>query len=203
MNQSCGPFFLCFLFPWLDLMNFSGSTAHSWRPDLGRLDEPLRSFGVRRPKQTLVWLHRHIAAREPEVRLTTIRFFFQHYILLFVFETRSLYLLLSASLAVLSPAPLGPDQVLLRGAQLRNTQWVVGIVVYTGHDSKLMQVNPVSCSFASEKRCTFFSSIATQWNITFNQHHLNMFSLTVHHPRTPPRRHWSALMWSGWLTCRS
>lgn len=42
-----------------------------------------------------------------------------------------------------SPAPLGPDQVLLRGAQLRNTQWVVGIVVYTGHDSKLMQVKPV------------------------------------------------------------
>uniref|UniRef100_A0AAY4ALB2 Phospholipid-transporting ATPase n=1 Tax=Denticeps clupeoides TaxID=299321 RepID=A0AAY4ALB2_9TELE len=30
-------------------------------------------------------------------------------------------------------------QVLLRGAQLRNTQWVVGIIVYTGHDSKLMQ----------------------------------------------------------------
>uniref|UniRef100_A0A7N6F634 Phospholipid-transporting ATPase n=1 Tax=Anabas testudineus TaxID=64144 RepID=A0A7N6F634_ANATE len=38
-----------------------------------------------------------------------------------------------------NPAPLGPDQVLLRGAQIRNTQWVVGIVVYTGHDSKLMQ----------------------------------------------------------------
>uniref|UniRef100_A0A8C4GME5 Phospholipid-transporting ATPase n=1 Tax=Dicentrarchus labrax TaxID=13489 RepID=A0A8C4GME5_DICLA len=38
-----------------------------------------------------------------------------------------------------NPAPLGPDQVLLRGAQLRNTQWVAGIVVYTGHDSKLMQ----------------------------------------------------------------
>ncbi|KAM6900180.1 phospholipid-transporting ATPase IB isoform 4-T4 [Xenentodon cancila] len=38
-----------------------------------------------------------------------------------------------------NPSPLGPDQVLLRGAQLRNTQWVVGIVVYTGHDSKLMQ----------------------------------------------------------------
>ena len=43
--------------------------------------------------------------------------------------------------ASLSPAPLGPDQVLLRGAQLRNTQWVVGIIVYTGHDSKLMQVS--------------------------------------------------------------
>uniref|UniRef100_A0A8C7SX30 Phospholipid-transporting ATPase n=1 Tax=Oncorhynchus mykiss TaxID=8022 RepID=A0A8C7SX30_ONCMY len=35
--------------------------------------------------------------------------------------------------------PLGPDQILLRGAQLRNTQWVHGVVVYTGHDTKLMQ----------------------------------------------------------------
>lgn len=34
--------------------------------------------------------------------------------------------------------PLGADQILLRGAQLRNTQWVHGIVVYTGHDTKLM-----------------------------------------------------------------
>ncbi|XP_035387938.1 phospholipid-transporting ATPase IA isoform X5 [Electrophorus electricus] len=38
-----------------------------------------------------------------------------------------------------STVPLGPDQILLRGAQLRNTQWVHGIVVYTGHDTKLMQ----------------------------------------------------------------
>ncbi|XP_039601412.1 phospholipid-transporting ATPase IB isoform X2 [Polypterus senegalus] len=38
-----------------------------------------------------------------------------------------------------SPVALGPDQVLLRGAQLRNTQWVLGAVVYTGHDTKLMQ----------------------------------------------------------------
>ncbi|XP_031718585.1 phospholipid-transporting ATPase IA isoform X4 [Anarrhichthys ocellatus] len=38
-----------------------------------------------------------------------------------------------------STAPLGPDQILLRGAQLRNTQWVHGVVVYTGHDTKLMQ----------------------------------------------------------------
>ncbi|XP_052793334.1 probable phospholipid-transporting ATPase IA isoform X2 [Mya arenaria] len=34
--------------------------------------------------------------------------------------------------------PLGPDQLLLRGAMLRNTNWVFGIVVYTGHESKLM-----------------------------------------------------------------
>lgn len=39
-----------------------------------------------------------------------------------------------------STVPLGPDQILLRGAQLRNTQWVHGVVVYTGHDTKLMQV---------------------------------------------------------------
>uniref|UniRef100_A0A8C1NAQ2 Phospholipid-transporting ATPase n=1 Tax=Cyprinus carpio TaxID=7962 RepID=A0A8C1NAQ2_CYPCA len=38
-----------------------------------------------------------------------------------------------------STVPLGPDQILLRGAQLRNTQWIHGIVVYTGHDTKLMQ----------------------------------------------------------------
>lgn len=35
--------------------------------------------------------------------------------------------------------PLGPDQLLLRGAQLRNTPWVYGLVVFTGHETKLMK----------------------------------------------------------------
>jgi magnesium-transporting ATPase (P-type) len=35
--------------------------------------------------------------------------------------------------------PLGPDQVLLRGAQIRNTPWLYGIAVFTGHDTKLMR----------------------------------------------------------------
>ncbi|KAF9898782.1 hypothetical protein BX616_003618 [Lobosporangium transversale] len=35
--------------------------------------------------------------------------------------------------------PLDPTQVLLRGAQLRNTNWVYGIVIFTGHESKLMR----------------------------------------------------------------
>jgi len=34
--------------------------------------------------------------------------------------------------------PLTADQLLLRGARLRNTAWVFGIVVYTGHESKLL-----------------------------------------------------------------
>ncbi|CAL8124580.1 unnamed protein product [Orchesella dallaii] len=33
---------------------------------------------------------------------------------------------------------LGPDQVLLRGAKLQNTSWVIGLVIYTGSESKLM-----------------------------------------------------------------
>jgi phospholipid-transporting ATPase len=37
-----------------------------------------------------------------------------------------------------SKTPIGPSQVLLRGARLRNTQWIHGIVVYTGHESKLL-----------------------------------------------------------------
>ncbi|XP_021953881.1 probable phospholipid-transporting ATPase IA isoform X2 [Folsomia candida] len=34
---------------------------------------------------------------------------------------------------------LGPDQVLLRGAKLQNTNWVFGQVVYTGHETKLLK----------------------------------------------------------------
>ncbi|GAA5974373.1 hypothetical protein JCM11641_005241 [Rhodosporidiobolus odoratus] len=35
--------------------------------------------------------------------------------------------------------PLGPDQILLRGARLRNTAWLYGLVVFTGHETKLMR----------------------------------------------------------------
>ncbi|KAF9160967.1 hypothetical protein BGX21_001832 [Mortierella sp. AD011] len=35
--------------------------------------------------------------------------------------------------------PLDPTQILLRGAVLRNTNWVYGIVIFTGHESKLMR----------------------------------------------------------------
>ncbi|KEP50793.1 phospholipid P-type ATPase transporter [Rhizoctonia solani 123E] len=35
--------------------------------------------------------------------------------------------------------PMSPDQMLLRGAQLRNTPWCYGLVVFTGHETKLMR----------------------------------------------------------------
>lgn len=34
--------------------------------------------------------------------------------------------------------PLSPSQLLLRGARLKNTKWIHGVVVYTGHDAKLL-----------------------------------------------------------------
>jgi phospholipid-transporting ATPase len=35
--------------------------------------------------------------------------------------------------------PLNPDQLLLRGATLRNTPWIHGVVIFTGHETKLMR----------------------------------------------------------------
>ncbi|KAJ3084089.1 hypothetical protein HDU99_003498 [Rhizoclosmatium hyalinum] len=35
--------------------------------------------------------------------------------------------------------PLDPAQLLLRGAMLRNTRWIYGVVVFTGHETKLMK----------------------------------------------------------------
>jgi phospholipid-transporting ATPase len=34
--------------------------------------------------------------------------------------------------------PIGAENILLRGSKLRNTSWIYGCVIYTGHESKLM-----------------------------------------------------------------
>ena len=36
--------------------------------------------------------------------------------------------------------PIDANQILLRGSQLRNTKWIFGLVIYTGHETKLMKV---------------------------------------------------------------
>ena len=35
-------------------------------------------------------------------------------------------------------APMEPDQILLRGSSLRNTEWIIGVCVFTGHETKIM-----------------------------------------------------------------
>lgn len=35
--------------------------------------------------------------------------------------------------------PLGADNIILRGQSLRNTEYVFGVVVFSGHDTKIMQ----------------------------------------------------------------
>ena len=34
--------------------------------------------------------------------------------------------------------PLSTDQILLRGSSLRNTEYAYGVVVFTGHETKIM-----------------------------------------------------------------
>ncbi|KAH7429659.1 hypothetical protein KP509_09G060500 [Ceratopteris richardii] len=52
--------------------------------------------------------------------------------------------------------PLGPSNVILRGCELKNTSWVVGVVVYAGKDTKVMK----NSSGAQSKR----SKLETQMN---------------------------------------
>jgi phospholipid-translocating ATPase len=47
-----------------------------------------------------------------------------------------------------------PTSILLRDSKLRNTEWVVGAVVFTGHDTKVMQnaTDPPSKRSSLEKQ---------------------------------------------------
>jgi phospholipid-transporting ATPase len=37
-----------------------------------------------------------------------------------------------------SPIPLDNKQFLLRGSVLRNSKWIYGVVIYSGHETKIM-----------------------------------------------------------------
>ena len=46
--------------------------------------------------------------------------------------------------------PVDVSNLLLRGSSVRNTKWILGLVVYTGRDTKLVQ----------NSRCVFSGEIA-------------------------------------------
>ena len=52
---------------------------------------------------------------------------------------------------------LNPKQLLLKGAKLKNTKWIIGIIVYVGHDCKIMKnsKDPVSKYSTLEKLMNF------------------------------------------------
>lgn len=58
--------------------------------------------------------------------------------------------------------PVGINNMLLRGCNLRNTEWIVGVVVYTGQDTKIM----INAGFSPSKR----SRIARElnWVVIYN-----------------------------------
>ena len=58
---------------------------------------------------------------------------------------------------VSSTIPLNAENMLLRGAVLRNTEWVVGIAAYTGEDTKLVQN-----SFATPSKFSRLDSLANR-----------------------------------------
>ena len=57
--------------------------------------------------------------------------------------------------------PLSAKQLLLKGAKLKNTPWVIGIVVYVGHDCKIMKnaKDPVT-KYSSLERLMNFGLVA-------------------------------------------
>lgn len=58
--------------------------------------------------------------------------------------------------------PLGPDNLLLRGAKLKNTSWIYGVVLYTGHESKLM-INSFAEAPIKQSRLEKLTNIQILW----------------------------------------
>lgn len=63
---------------------------------------------------------------------------------------------------------LSADNLLLRGTFLRNTQWIIGVVVYTGHDAKILKnsLRPPSKRSAIERAMDWVVSFMLLWLFT-------------------------------------
>lgn len=64
---------------------------------------------------------------------------------------------------VSDPCALNMEQLLLRGCVLRNTKWIIGIVAFTGRETKLMLNNKATIF----KRSSVEQAIDTALNIVF------------------------------------
>lgn len=49
-------------------------------------------------------------------------------------------------------APLSSQQLLLRGCKLRNTEWALGLVVYTGKETKIQMVREMNDQHKDEEK---------------------------------------------------
>lgn len=58
--------------------------------------------------------------------------------------------------------PITIDNLLLRGCNLRNTDWVLGVVVYTGHDTKIM----MNAGVTPSKKARIAREM--NWNVIYN-----------------------------------
>lgn len=72
----------------------------------------------------------------------------------------------SREAALHTKIPLGPENLVIRGSSLRNTEWILGLVINTGRDTKLMQnVKPRPRKNSRLERSTnkhFFVSLGLQ-----------------------------------------
>ncbi|KAF2130860.1 phospholipid-translocating P-type ATPase [Dothidotthia symphoricarpi CBS 119687] len=58
--------------------------------------------------------------------------------------------------------PISINNLLLRGCQLRNTEWVLGVVVFTGEDTKIM----INSGITPSKRARISKEL--NWNVIYN-----------------------------------
>ncbi|ELU39138.1 phospholipid-transporting ATPase, putative [Rhizoctonia solani AG-1 IA] len=90
--------------------------------------------------------------------------------------------------------PMSPDQLLLRGAQMRNTPWCYGLVVFTGHETKAAPIKRTAVErqgYAEQTQLkliasshTAFSLIVTMEVVKYQQAQLINSDLDMYYAKT-------------------